>query len=131
MTKSIEAWAVTYEYYYGSTRNTYDWHLRTETFELLERAQEAIGHMQSEVDRYRNISAPIPLVERSLLLEFIGSLTLAEHMGDVRENIDTVLKRLGVKIEYETLSELGDALGDMGVTTLYGSSLEKEPEAGE
>ncbi|KKK84011.1 hypothetical protein LCGC14_2787650 [marine sediment metagenome] len=60
---------------------------------------------------------------RKLLLQFIGSLTLADHLGDVSDDIDTVLKRLDVSVEWDELGELGDALGKMGVTTLYGTSL--------
>ncbi len=63
---------------------------------------------------------------RTLLLQFIGSLTLCEHMGDVSNDVETVLKRLGVQVDWDDLDELGDHLGEMGITTLHGTSLKKE-----
>lgn len=71
------------------------------------------------------------LTDRQLLLRFIGSLTLADHMGDVSNDIDFVLRRIMPDIgEWEELSDLGDELGRRGITTLYGTSLapEDEPE---
>ena len=34
---------------------------------------------------------------RMLLLQFVASLTLCDHMGDVSNDVDIVLKRLGVE----------------------------------
>ena len=63
---------------------------------------------------------------RKLILQFIGSLTLADHMGDVSNDIEYVLIKLGVPVAWEDLSSLGDALGKMGITTLHGTSLVDE-----
>lgn len=65
---------------------------------------------------------------RELLLSFIGSLTLAEHMGDVAEDVQEVLNRLGITDDWEDLSELGDILGRMGVKTIYGTGLISEED---
>ena len=64
---------------------------------------------------------------KTLLLQFIASLTLAEHIGDVSEEIDEVLKRVGrIDLLYEDMSDLRTALGKEGVTTLYGTELTGE-----
>ena len=65
---------------------------------------------------------------KTLLLQFIASLTLAEHMGDVSEVIDEVLKRVGRidLLDYKDMSDLRTALGKEGVTTLYGTELTGE-----
>lgn len=48
---------------------------------------------------------------RNLILQFIGSLTLADHMGDVADDIQYVLKKLGMNdIEWEDLVELRSEL---------------------
>lgn len=60
---------------------------------------------------------------RALMLSFIASLTLADHMGDVSNDVEMVLKRLGVEIEWGEWDELGRALGRIGVKTLYGTDL--------
>jgi hypothetical protein len=66
---------------------------------------------------------------RAFVLSFIGSLTLADHPGDVCNNIDTVLKRIGWNGgEWGDLEELGELLGREGVTTLYGTSLRDEDD---
>lgn len=69
-------------------------------------------------------SAPVTEIDyRALLLQFVASLTLADHMGDVGTDVNMVLERIGVEIEWEDWPELGRALGRMGVTTLYGTPL--------
>lgn len=60
---------------------------------------------------------------RALLLSLIGSLTLCDHMGDVAGDVNTVLERLGMDIEWDEWGELGMRLGKMGVRTLYGTAL--------
>lgn len=60
---------------------------------------------------------------RRVLLELIGSLTLCDHMGDAADDINKALKMIGLKIEWDDLSDLGTKLGKMGVTTLWGTSL--------
>jgi hypothetical protein len=61
--------------------------------------------------------------DRETLLQLIASLTLCDHMGDVANDVDIVLKRLGISFEWDELSEVGDKLGEMGITTLYGTSI--------
>jgi hypothetical protein len=65
------------------------------------------------------------MTENELLLKFIASLSLADHMGDVAGDIDIVLERIGIKIEWEDWSDLRNELGRMGVTTLYGTTLSR------
>lgn len=70
-----------------------------------------------------------------LIYQFIGSLTLCEHMGDVCNDIGFVLKQLDSDIKSEDwsdLDELMDILAKRGITTLYNTSLgadtDEEPE---
>lgn len=63
---------------------------------------------------------------KGLLLQFIASLTLCDHLGDVADDINCVLKRLDYNIKWDDLSELGDELGKLGITTLYETSLREE-----
>ena len=62
---------------------------------------------------------------RELLLKFIASLCLCDHMGDVSNDVDFVLKKLNMKWpdSAEELSDLMPWLHKRGVTTLYGTSL--------
>ncbi len=60
---------------------------------------------------------------KKLLLELLASLTLCEHMGDVSNEISTVLTRLNIDLEWDDFSELGRKLADMGITTLMGTKL--------
>ena len=60
---------------------------------------------------------------RKLILQFIGSLSLADHLGDVANDTDTVLSRLGLVIQWEEWFELQNKLRRMGVTTLHGTRL--------
>lgn len=60
---------------------------------------------------------------KNLLLQFIASLTLCDHMGDVADDIIVVLKKMEIAIEWDDIDDLGKALGEMGVTTLYGTTL--------
>lgn len=63
---------------------------------------------------------------RTLLLQFIGSLTLCDHMGDVSDNVNEVLNRLGLDIEWSEFNQLGSELGKMGVSTLNGTDLRED-----
>ena len=63
---------------------------------------------------------------KELLLGLIGSITLADHLGDVAADVQHVLKMLGApydSLEWGALNELGPELGKLGVKTLYGTSL--------
>jgi len=60
---------------------------------------------------------------REILLQFIASITLCDHMGDVSNDVSDVLEKIGLNIEWDEWHELGRALGKMGVTTLVGSKL--------
>ena len=67
-----------------------------------------------------------------LLLQFIGSLTLCDHMGDVSNDVMEVLRRIGMnEIEWDDMSDLGSAFGELGITTLYDTSLADEEGAAE
>ena len=59
-----------------------------------------------------------------LLLKFIASLCLSDHMGDVTSNIDYALKMTNIKIEWNDLEDLIRKLHKMNITTLCNTSLE-------
>jgi hypothetical protein len=65
---------------------------------------------------------------RDILLRLIGSLTLADHMGDISDDVTTALKMAGIDVEWEDWDDLGSALHKMGVTTLHGTSLSSDDE---
>ena len=61
---------------------------------------------------------------RRLLLELLSSLSLCDHMGDVADDVDYVLKKLGIE-ETPHLEEVGRFLEtEYGITTLYGTAFE-------
>ena len=64
-----------------------------------------------------------PDAYHNLLLSFIASMTLCDHMGDVGSDVTFVLRQLGMEIEWNEWWELGDELDKMGIKTLYGTSL--------
>ena len=57
---------------------------------------------------------------KKLLLSFIWTLTLADHMGDVLDDIDSVLGRLGINIQWDDADDLRTKLTEMGIGSLYG-----------
>ena len=63
------------------------------------------------------------ITDKQILLQFIASLTLCEHMGDVSNDIDKVFDMLEINIEWSDLDELYKELGKMGITTLHGTKL--------
>lgn len=63
------------------------------------------------------------MTDREILLSFIASLTLCDHMGDVGDDIEKVLKLMGEDIAFDDLRDLADALGARGVKTLYRTDL--------
>lgn len=64
---------------------------------------------------------------KDLILSFIASLTLCDHMGDVSNEIADMLERLGVAaVEWNDFDELRAVLATMDVKTLSGISL-REP----
>ena len=65
---------------------------------------------------------------KELLLQFIASLCLCDHMGDVSNDVDFVLKKLGIDVEWDDFYELGNWCGEQGITTLYGTSMKEEEE---
>lgn len=66
--------------------------------------------------------------DRELLLSFIASLSLCDHMGDVANKIADVLKRMGETppsdATHDWYSDLRDWLHERGARTLNGTSLE-------
>ena len=63
---------------------------------------------------------------KALLLQFIGSLTLCDHMGDVSNDVQTVLKRMNMPLEFDDWDDLGEALSKIDVTTLMGTKLKED-----
>jgi hypothetical protein len=61
---------------------------------------------------------------RVVLLQLIASLTLCDHMGDVGNDVTEALKLIGLEIRWDDWPDLGRALAKMGVTTLWGTSLD-------
>ena len=66
--------------------------------------------------------------DNELLLQFIASITLADHLGDVWDDVDAVLKKLEIDYEWDDSSDLGQWLGKNGITTVSGTSLIDEDE---
>lgn len=72
----------------------------------------------------------------AILLSFIASLTLADHMGDVMGDIETVLKRIGYEVPNGALDAFETALAKQlhkdGIRTLYGTEIigDEEPDHG-
>lgn len=65
---------------------------------------------------------------RALLLNFVASLMLCDHMGDVSNDMLIVLEDLGVKVEDmdeggREWGSLPRQLHQMGARTLYGSEI--------
>jgi hypothetical protein len=65
---------------------------------------------------------------KTLLLQFIGSITLADHLGDVGNDINHLLKRMSLDISWSDWPELALALHDMGISSLYGTPLAERHE---
>lgn len=80
-----------------------------------------------EVEKDRITVGGVEYVRLEILLQFVASLTLGDHMGDVANDVDAVLRKLGVDVEWESLDQLGSALGERGVTTLHGTSMKDDP----
>lgn len=83
----------------------------------------AIKRQLQEIERQVFVAPVEGLDYRELLLSFIGSLTLCDHLGDVAGDIDEVFKQAQIDIKWGVLDDLGPALGRLGVKTLYGSQL--------
>lgn len=67
--------------------------------------------------------------DRELLLSFIASLTLADHIGDVGDDAFKVLKKLGIIVPDDDGDWQVDVAKEMsrrGIKTLYGNSLKGE-----
>lgn len=65
---------------------------------------------------------------KQICLELIASLTIADHMGDVSNELYEALRQLGEvpPDDLEELHELGSWLGSKGITTLYGTSMKDD-----
>jgi hypothetical protein len=65
----------------------------------------------------------------ALVMQFIASLTLCDHMGDVMNNVGTVLETLGHEVtdadgyEWCEMEHLQDWLGARKIKTLQGTDL--------
>jgi uncharacterized protein YijF (DUF1287 family) len=68
---------------------------------------------------------------RTLILQFAMSYTLCDHLGDVADDLDKLLKEIGVVGDWDTDDAMVAAIHNLGVhTTLWGSSMsccEEEP----
>ena len=64
---------------------------------------------------------------RGLILSFCASLTLCDHMGDVSNEVGTLLQMVGVEEAWDDWDELGQILARRGVKTLGGTELSIEP----
>jgi hypothetical protein len=58
-------------------------------------------------------------ISKSYLLSWIKSLTLADHLGDVWDDVDVLLKYLGEDIESDDIEDLQQKLTDRGVLYLH------------
>lgn len=59
----------------------------------------------------------------NLILSFVASFTLCDHIGDVGNEIGTLLARLGYDWEWDDEHDLFEHLAKLGVKTLNGTSL--------
>lgn len=64
------------------------------------------------------------MTERQLLLSFVASLSLAENLGDVSEDIQFLFKKAKVDIEFDDFEDLQEGLAKLGVLTLHGTPLD-------
>lgn len=68
-----------------------------------------------------NVRKPTTVDEyEMLLLRFVKSLCLCDHMGDVSNSIDDVFQILGIELDVEDLSLLYVELDAQDVKTLSG-----------
>ena len=60
---------------------------------------------------------------QAIFLKFLASLTLADHLGDVWNDVDQAIEQFGIDGLDPTWEEheLQHVLGARGVTTLYGT----------
>lgn len=67
---------------------------------------------------------------QAILLQLLASLTFAETLGDVADEVLTVLGRLGIELEdgWDWQDEVRRTLAKLGVTTLHGTSLGDDDE---
>jgi hypothetical protein len=63
------------------------------------------------------------MTDRDILLKLIGSLTLADHMGDVAEDVQRALELAKIEISWSDWDDLALQLSELGITTLYETSL--------
>jgi len=69
------------------------------------------------------------MTDREILLSLCASASLADHLGDIAEDIFYALKLAGIEVpdEVGVLDELGPWLGkELGTRTLYGTSFEED-----
>ena len=59
------------------------------------------------------------MTDKDILLSFIRSLTLCDHMGDVLNECQTILDYYGLKGESAEQQELSDFLDGRGVVYLH------------
>lgn len=105
--------------------------LKTEQEMRLWDVEIEVANLKGRIDRLERFHTGIPILPSDddtidygiFLLQLIGSLTLCDHMGDVADDIKTVLETMGVELKWNTLYDLGKKLGAMGITTLYGTEL--------
>ena len=67
------------------------------------------------------------------LLAIIYSLTLDENLGDVKDTMETILKHTGLELKNNPAYEeertgFYNELADMGVKSLYGSTIERSED---
>ncbi len=69
--------------------------------------------------------------DRTILLQFIASLTLCDHMGDVSNDVSDVLKKLGPPYdswEWDEWHDLSERFRQAGITTLNGTEFSPPDE---
>ena len=63
-----------------------------------------------------------------LILSIVASATIADHMGDMWDDLNKVLEEIGEKELTEDHDELHDKLAKRGIKTVWGSELEIEDD---
>ncbi len=59
------------------------------------------------------------VTSKELILTFIKSITLDDHMGDVCDSINAMLWRLGMDLDWDDLADLRNKLDEVGVPDWY------------
>lgn len=96
-----------------------------------QRCSRCGGALWDADERDAGIHSSCDVTDRTMLLQLCASMTLAEHSGDIADDVYKVLFWAGVVVEAsdgDWQSDVQKALHRMGIGTVYGSSVGDEEE---